>query len=277
MPIKVSMPSKKDLESLCKETLTIVKKASKFILSEHGKVTQDRIEVKERNSLVSYVDKTAEEILVKDLSKLLPEAEFLTEEGTVAQNSGNIRWIIDPLDGTTNFLHNIPHYAVSVGLEIDNEIVMGIVEHVPNQEQYYAWKGGGAHMNGSSISVNKNTNMADAVVATGFPYHPKHEKAIAMTIMHWMRDARSIRRFGAAALDLVYVARGLFDFYYELSLNAWDIAGGAIIVEEAGGTVSDFVGDQSYMDTGMVVASNGALHPAILKQLDEFFGTYLKS
>lgn len=269
------MPNKKELKTLCHETLTIVKKASQFILDEHGKVTKDKIETKEKNSLVSYVDKTAEEILVEHLSRLLPEAEFLTEEGTVAQNDGSVRWIIDPLDGTTNFLHNIPHYAVSVGLEIDGELVLGVVEHVPNQEQYYAWTDGGAYVNGQQISVNKNNNMSDAVVATGFPYSAQHEEAIAMTIMHWMRDARSIRRFGAAALDLAYVARGLFDFYYELSLNAWDIAGGAVIVREAGGLVSDFKGTDDFLDNGMLVASNQALHPAVLRQLDEFFGNYL--
>ena len=265
------MSVEKDLELLCRQALPIVKKASKFISGEHGKVTQEKIETKELNSLVSYVDKTAEEILVEELGRLLPEAEFLTEEGTVEQNTGDVRWIIDPLDGTTNFLHNVPHYAVSVGLEIDGELALGIVEHIPHQEQYYAWKEGGAFMNGKTIKTNPNEHLINAVVATGFPYSSQSEEAISKLIVHWMKNARSIRRFGSAALDLVYVARGIFDFYYELSLNAWDIAGGTVIVNEAGGQVTNFQGDEGFLEEGRILASNGHLHQEILKILGEHF------
>jgi len=265
------MINQKDLKILCHNTLPLIKDVSKFILQEQGKVTLDKIETKDKNSLVSYVDKTAEEMLVEGLSTLLPEAEFLTEEGTVDQNSGPMRWIIDPLDGTTNFLHNIPHYAISVGLEVDGKLCLGIVEHVPHQEQYYAWSGGGAYMNGSPISVSSNELVSSAVVATGFPYSSQNEEAIAKAIVHWMKNARSIRRFGAAALDMIYVAKGIFDFYYELSLNAWDIAGGAVIVKEAGGNVSDFSGTSDFLKSGQVFCSNAALHEEVIEQLQMFF------
>ena len=265
------MSKEKDFKALCLQALPIVKKASEFIKGEHGKVSQDSIETKELNSLVSYVDKTAEEILVDGLGKILPEAQFLTEEETVVQGNGKIRWIIDPLDGTTNFLHQIPHYAVSVGLEIDNELVAGIVEHVPHEEQYYAWTGGGAFLNNRRIISNQNQQLSDAVVATGFPYNAQSEEAISDLIVYWMKNARSIRRFGSAALDLIYVARGIFDFYYELSLNAWDIAGGAVIVKEAGGQVSDFYGSEEFLTEGRILASNGNLHDEVLKILKHHF------
>jgi len=259
--------TERDYSEICKNVLLIVRQASDFISGEFGKVQLQDIEAKEKNSLVSYVDKTAEEILVEGLEKLLPEAAFLTEEETTAQKNGNIRWIIDPLDGTTNFLHNIPHFSVSVSLEVNNELVIGIVEEINRKEAYYAWKSGGAFMNGDPIRVKNNSKISDAVLATGFPYIIDDASPILNTLEYWIHNTRGIRRNGSAALDLAYVARGIFDFYYETTLNAWDVAGGTVIVREAGGKVSDFAGSDNFINNGRLLASNGLLHNDILNVL----------
>ena len=215
------MTSNTNWDLLCKETIKVVNEASQFIYKQIGQVNSDQIEAKEKNSLVSYVDKRAEEIVVEGLQKILPEAGFLTEEDTVAQSEGDVRWIIDPLDGTTNFLHNIPHFSVSVALEVNGELVIGIVEEINHQDTYYAWQGGGAYLNERAIKVTSTRSVKDAVLVTGFPYNIHDTRPILNILDHWIRTSRGIRRFGSAALDLAYVARGVFDFYYETTLNPW--------------------------------------------------------
>ena len=266
------MLSEKDLQALCLSAMPTVRKASHFIFKQIGKVSDDAIEAKEKNSLVSFVDKTAEEMIVEGLQKILPEAKFLTEEGTVEQNEGDVRWIIDPLDGTTNFLHNVPHFSVSVALEINGELVMGIVEEVNRKETHYAWKNGGAFMNGRPIQVTKTEKTEDAVLVTGFPYSIEDTGPILTILDHWIKNSRGIRRFGSAALDLAYVAKGIFDFYYETTLNAWDVAAGAIIVKEAGGMVSEYDGNDTFLDSGRILASNGRLHQQVLDVIQRAYG-----
>jgi len=237
-----------------------VEEAAAFIRSQAGKVSEQEVETKEHNSLVSYVDKTAEEILVTGLRAILPGAGFITEEKTTQQEESNYTWIIDPLDGTTNFLQNIPMYCVSVGLTHNGELVVGIVSDVVHRETYYAWKGGGAWCNGVPISVSDRALVADAVVATGFPYAAKNISPQLVDVFeYFLKNARGIRRLGSAALDLAYVACGRFDVYYETSLNAWDIAGGILLVKEAGGSVSDFSGSNSMLDSGQVISSNSKI------------------
>ena len=151
----------KQLAELCAEANTIVQQAAQFIKAAIGKVSQQEIETKALNSLVSYVDKGAEEILVEQLSKLLPQATFLTEEETVQQEQGDLQWIIDPLDGTTNFLHELPFFSVSVALQRREQTLLGIVHEVNRDEQFYAWKGGGASLNGEPIRVTPNTQLSE--------------------------------------------------------------------------------------------------------------------
>ena len=263
------MSSKKDLESLCKAALPTVRKASEFIYDQIGKVGNDAIEAKEKNSLVSYVDKTAEEKIVEGLNKIIPEASFLTEEGTVEQGDGDLRWIIDPLDGTTNFLHNVPHFSVSVALEMYGDLVIGIVEEINKKETHYAWKGGGAFMNGGQIQVTKTNKIEDALLVTGFPYSVEDTAPILEILDYWIKNTRGIRRFGSAALDLAYVARGVFDFYYETTLNAWDVAGGTVLVREANGVISDYYGNDDFFQSGRILASNGILHQEILSVIQK--------
>lgn len=260
------------LPELCQQALPIVQSTGDFILKEVGKVSGDAIEEKSRNSLVSYVDKTAEQQLVEGLGKLLPEATFITEEDTVANEDSDLQWIIDPLDGTTNFLHQLPCFAVSVGLRSQGELVLGIVLEVNRKEMFYAWKGGGAFLNGDPIHVSNTQNLGDALIATGFPYHVyDHLPPFLRSFEHFTRHSRGIRRWGAAAIDLAYVACGRFDAFYEYGLNAWDIAGGALIVMEAGGMVTNFHGTDDYLFPGDVVAGTPAVANAVQKVVGEHF------
>lgn len=255
-----------ELEKLCKEACVIVQEVGTFIQAELGKVQGNDIEVKSLNSLVSYVDKTAETKLVAALQKLLPQATFLTEEETIAQAAGEYQWIIDPLDGTTNFLHQLPFFAISVALQHKDTTVIGIVLEVNRQECFYAWKGGGAYLNGKAIHTSKNKVMGDALIATGFPYYDyTHTQAYFQTLAYFMRHTRGIRRFGSAALDLAYVACGRFDAFFEYSLHAWDVAGGALIVQEAGGKVCDFKKGNDYLFGKEIIASSNHLYEELVE------------
>jgi myo-inositol-1(or 4)-monophosphatase len=253
--------------------LPIVKKAADFINSQVGKVNAADIVAKEKNSLVSYVDKSAEELLVEGLRKILPEASFLTEEDTVENTNNGIRWIIDPLDGTTNFLHNIPHFSVSVALESEGRLLVGIVSDVVSGEVFYAWKGGGAYLNGSRIYVSKTADISEGIVATGFPYDIPDVQPILNSLKYWIHNARGVRRLGSAALDMAYIACGRYDIYHEITLNPWDIAGGTLLVTEAGGEVSDYYNMNSQMQSGHVIASNGILHEIAVSLLKKEFST----
>lgn len=255
-----------NLAQLTQQTCQIVTSTADFIRTELGKVQSNDIETKSINSLVSYVDKQAEIQLVAGLKELLPDSTFLTEEETVVQEEGEYMWIIDPLDGTTNFLHQIPTFAVSVALQHHGKTVAGVVYEVNRQECFYGWKGGGAFLNGTPIAVSKTTTVQDALVATGFPYYDyKYVDAYVETLKFCMFNTRGIRRIGAAAVDLAYVAAGRFDAFFEYSLSAWDMAAGILLIEEAGGIVTDFQGGDNYLYGKEVVAAN----PLVFKEIAE--------
>lgn len=253
------------LEHLCQQTRQLVESVASFIRGELGKVGAEKIETKSLNSLVSYVDKAAERQLVAGLGELLPGSTFLTEEETVEQAEGEFQWIIDPLDGTTNFLHQLPYFAVSVALRRHNKIILGIVYEVNRQECFYAWKSGGAWLNGQRIQVSITANLADSLVATGFPYRDFDTMHQYMAILqNLMKGTRGLRRYGASAVDLAYVACGRFDAFFEYGLAAWDVAAGILIVQEAGGRVSDFGGGEDYLFGGrMLAAAPGVFEPML--------------
>ena len=252
-------------EEIISKALQIVKEVGLYIKEELGKVKAGDIEEKELNSLVSYVDKTAEEKLVPVLSSLIPGAGFITEEETTTETGdGEYEWIIDPLDGTTNFLQQIPYFGVSVALRKSGDVIFGVVYNVMQDECFHAQKGKGAYMNDQPIHVSKTEVLGKAILATGFPYSKEHNlDPLIGCIKHWTKHARGIRRLGAAALDLCFVACGRLDFYYETTINIWDIAAGAIIVQEAGGKISDFDGGEDYFDRKMIISSNGKLHDEV--------------
>ncbi|HHS95845.1 MAG TPA: inositol monophosphatase [Phaeodactylibacter sp.] len=260
------------LEKITKSVAEIAAEVAEFIESECGKVQRHQIDIKSLNSLVSYVDRVAEQRLVGKLRPLIRYAAFLTEEETIAPTTAPYRWIIDPLDGTTNFLHQLPFFSISIALQENEQTVMGIVYEVNSKECFYAWKGGGAFLNGEHIYVSDNRSLSNALLATGFPYHDySRSQNYLDTLDYLMRHSRGIRRFGSAALDLAYVACGRFDAFYEYSLHAWDVAAGAFIVEEAGGKVCDFKGGRDFLFGKEIIAGSDALWDEISTLLIDKF------
>lgn len=268
----------KTLQQICADTCAVALQTGDFIRQELGKVQQQSVEEKSFNQLVSYVDRTAEEMLVKNLRQILPEASFLTEEKTVENSEGTWQWIIDPLDGTTNFLHGLPVFAVSIALRHNDEIVVGVVYEINRDECFYAWKDGGAWLNNAPIKVTNTSELAQSLIATGFPttdFNRIHEYQLALA--HLMQQTRGLRRYGAAAVDLVYVACGRFDAFFEYSLQPWDVAAGILIVQEAGGKISDFQGGENFLFDGEMLASNTHLYPILLPSIQRSFYPGLSS
>lgn len=264
--------TEKELAALCRKSCAIVEATAAFIRGELGRVADNQIEDKSLNSLVSYVDKTAEEQLVGQLAGLVPGSVFLTEEGTVEQGSGEYQWIIDPLDGTTNFLHQVPCFAVSVGLRRQDDLVLGIVYEVNRKECFHAWSGGGAFLNGKAIRVSQKAHLKDSLLATGFPYRDYGGMDNYLTALRqFMQKTRGLRRLGAAAVDLAYVACGRFDGFFEYGLSPWDVAGGAVLVKEAGGVVLDFGGGGGFLFGGEMVACSRQVEDELMEVIRHAF------
>lgn len=259
-------------KKLLDNLLPIIEEARAFIAAHAGRVTADQVEQKELNSLVSYVDKGAEEILAEGLKKLLPDSGFVTEEATVENHVEEYTWIIDPLDGTTNFLNQVPHYSISVALQHHGETVIGVVQEVTSKELWTAIAGAGAKLNGKTISVT-NRPMDDVLIATGFPYSNDYDADQMFDVIRgWLMQTRGLRRMGSAALDLAYVACGRYGAYYESSLNAWDLAAGALLVQEAGGKVSDFQEGDRYLDSGNIVSSAPQFFEQVFTNINRHLG-----
>lgn len=259
-PQFINLKNNMDLPDICQRALQLTEQTARFLRQELGQVNPHQIEEKALNSLVSYVDKTAEAQLVSGLKTITIGCSFLTEEDSVENSEGALRWIVDPLDGTTNFLFQLPVFSISLALEQQGEIVLGIVYEVNQQEAFYAWKGGGAYLNGHPISVSNRPSLGESLIATGFPYYNYDQtKAYLKVLEYFMEHTRGLRRFGSAAVDLAYVACGRFDGFFEYSLQPYDVAAGAFIVKEAGGAVTDFQGGQNWLHGGEMLASNGLI------------------
>lgn len=255
-----------DLPFLCKKVCEAALEAGEYIRGEQSRfVAKDSEELKSFNSLVSYVDRTAEQMLVSRLLDLLPESGIIGEEGVDERPGEDYTWIIDPLDGTTNFIHGIPCFAVSIALQYHKELLIGVVYEISKDECFYAWKGGGAYLNGAPIQVSKRSSLNESLLATGFPYYDFGKINKYLTLLQdLMQVTRGIRRLGSAATDLAYVACGRFESFYEYGLSPWDVAGGALLVQEAGGVVTDFNGDNDYIFGNEIVASCPAVHQGML-------------
>lgn len=248
-------------EEICKTTCSIAKEAGQFIREQQRKLTVEKIEAKGVHNYVTYVDKTAEKMIVDALIDIIPEAGFIVEEETISKTGDRFNWIIDPLDGTTNYIHGLSPFAVSIALKELDEIVVGVVYEVSLDECFYAWKESKAYLNGSEIQVSKTETVTESLIATGFPYHdyslvPKFLE----TLDFFMRHSHGMRRLGSAATDMAYVACGRFEAFYEYGLNPWDVAAGAIIIERAGGKVTDFKGGNNYIFGQQLVSTNNFVH-----------------
>ncbi|WP_298723972.1 inositol monophosphatase family protein [uncultured Ferrovibrio sp.] len=245
------------------------RKAQRSLTRDFNEVEQLQVSKKGPADFVSAADRKAEKILHQELSKLRPDFGFIMEEaGRIEAKDGKTYWVIDPLDGTTNFLHGIPHFAISIAVQREGELIAGIVLDVIRDELFWAEKGVGAYMNERRIRVSARRKLPEALFATGIPFHgrPGHAQFLKeMTSV--MGEVAGIRRMGAAALDLAYVAAGRYDGFWEAGLSPWDIAAGIVLVREAGGMVTDLKGGDTMIETGGIVAANDVLHGPLLKLL----------
>ncbi|PTN04349.1 inositol monophosphatase family protein [Mangrovibacterium marinum] len=262
-----------DLQNITGAIAEIAQSAGQFIRAERSKISNDDIELKGKASLVTYVDKETEKMIVNKLRQLLPEAGFITEEGTAGESGEEYKWVIDPLDGTTNFIHGIFPHSVSIALTQNNSPVAGVVYEIGQDELFAAWKNGGAYLNGESISVSKSSKHEDVLLATGFPYYNFEKLNEYLKVLEFfMIETRGMRRMGSAAVDLAYVACGRFDGFFEHALHAWDVAAGVLLVQEAGGKVSDFKGGDNYLFGKELVAANAGYFPAFFAKINQYLG-----
>jgi myo-inositol-1(or 4)-monophosphatase len=263
---------KYDLEKICSQVNDLCRETGAFILGERSKLNAGSIEVKGLNDFVTYVDKASEKKLVEGLSILIPESGFIAEENTSSKIGEHYNWIIDPLDGTTNFIHGLPCFCISIGLKRGDELVLGVIYELNQQECFYAWEGSPAFLNGNPIRVSTRAKLKDSLLATGFPYYnySRLDEYIEL-FKYYMKHTHGIRRLGSAAADLAYVACGRLEGFYEYGLKPWDVAAGIFLVRQAGGRVSDFKGSDNGLFGAEIVASNALVFGEFLSTVKDHF------
>lgn len=261
------------LKELLQTVEDVARKTGDFILKERNSVSTDEVELKSLNSLVSYVDKTAEKMIVDGVKPLILEAGFIAEEDTESIRGKRYNWVIDPLDGTTNFLHDIPVFAISIALMDGDEVVLGVVYELGQKEMFSAVKGGGATLNGKSIRVKQTTELKNTLMATGFPYYDfDRMQSFFKLLGSLFTKTRGVRRLGSAATDLAYVACGRFDGFFEYGLSPWDVAAGALLVQEAGGKVSDYTKGDNYIFGKEILATSTAIYGELYREVNNHMG-----
>ncbi len=262
---------------ILKQTLAITDKTANYIKNERNKFSNEVFEVKSHNSFVTHVDKNAEHLLLESLSKIVPNSGFLAEESGESNKNSEFLWIIDPLDGTTNYIHSLYPVAISIALMHNNEPVIGVIHEVGLNEVFYASKNDKAYMNNKQISVSKIKHVKDSLLATGFPYYDYDRMEQYMNLMkEFMHVSHGLRRLGSAATDLAYVACGRFEGFFEYSLSPWDVAAGAFIIEQAGGKVSDFSGGNNYIYGQEILATNANIFEELLSYTMKYMSPDVK-
>jgi myo-inositol-1(or 4)-monophosphatase len=255
-------------EELLQQVVKAAEDAGALLLDRLG--THQKVEHKGVVDLVTEADKASERLLVERLSAVLPEASILAEEGSGVERSATLRWVVDPLDGTTNYAHGYPVFSVSIALERDGAIHLGVVLDPTRNECFTALRGQGALLNGQPIQVSATPNLDAALLVTGFPYDVRTTARDNLTqFRQFLKTAQGIRRGGSAALDLCYVACGRFDGFWEESLSPWDMAAGVLIVQEAQGRVTGYLGGAPDIESGHILATNGRIHDAMQSILVE--------
>jgi len=242
------------------------RKAAKTLIRDFGEVEKLQVSVKGPGDFVTASDKKVEKILIEDLSKARPNYSILSEEIGEIKNDNEFKWIIDPIDGTANFLHGIPHFCISIGLEKNNEIISGIIFDPIKDEIFTAEKGNGSYLNNHRLRVSNRNKLTDSIIFTGGPKQEAKEKDL---ILEEYKKFSSlvripIRKMGSAALDMAYVAAGRCDGFWQRNLNYWDIAAGIIIIKEAGGFVTDFKGNANYIENKTILASNSKINQEMI-------------
>jgi len=246
--------------------------AGEVILNNLGKLSSQDIHLKKTSDFVTYVDKASEQSIIKTIREHYPHHKLLAEESIKEAGTQDYLWIIDPLDGTTNYIHGYPVFSVSIALHFDNDAILGVVFDPLRNDLFSAEKGKGAYLNGNALAVSSVDTMKDSLIATGFPFRNKHLTdqylRLFKQVFHKVSD---LRRSGSAALDLAYLACGKCDGFFEIGLSPWDMAAGCLIVKEAGGVVTDFRGGPNFLTTGNIVAGNTAIHHELLKDVVTIF------
>lgn len=259
-----------NMNQMIKSTTEAAREAGAFLLQSVHQLRRSDIEVKGLNDFVSHVDKQSEALLIDRLQKIIPGSSIMAEESGEAMTGSDWTWIIDPLDGTTNYIHGIPLYSVSIGLMKEGSLYAGVVYEPNLNEMFYAERGEGAFLNERGIHVTETANLRDSLWATGFPYHDFAKiEAYMDFISYSIKHTHGLRRLGSAAVDLAYTACGRLDGFFEFGLKPWDVAAGALLVEEAGGKVSDFNGRQNFVINQEIIACNANIYP-------EFFEAFQK-
>ena len=253
-------------EKIINEVVELAKEVGVYLRDEQKKISSDIIEKKGKHDFVTYVDKTAEKKIIAQLKNILPEAGFIAEENSEERIDKNLMWIIDPLDGTTNYIHGMSPFAISIGLMENQKMVGGVVYEVGLDECFYAWKGSKAYLNEKEIKVSSTENLEDSLLATGFPYYDYSRLEPFMeTLSYFIQNTHGVRRLGTAATDLIYVACGRLEGFYEYGLSPWDVAAGAFIVQQAGGQVSDYLGTDNYIFGKEIIATNSGIYNEFLE------------
>jgi myo-inositol-1(or 4)-monophosphatase len=248
------------------------RRAGDIILKNLGNLSAADVQTKQAFDFVTKVDRWSESVIIKTIQEKFPSHSFLAEETLKQADAGTYRWIIDPLDGTTNYIHGYPVFSVSIALEYGGEMLMGVVFDPLRDELFHAVKGGGAFLNDKKISVSGTTTLANSLIATGFPFKAKDMIEIYLSAFRKIFfEVSDIRRAGSAAVDLAYVAAGRCEGFFELNLGPWDMAAGSLLIIEAGGTVTDFGGGQDFLSTGNIVAGNSHIQPQILQVIRAVF------
>ncbi|MCK4870218.1 MAG: inositol monophosphatase [Gammaproteobacteria bacterium] len=245
------------------------RQAGKTILSALEHLETIQVSLKSRNDFVTEIDKIAEQEITEIILNAYPHHSILAEEGTEASGNQHL-WIIDPLDGTTNFIHGFPHFAISIAVKYRDQIEHGVIYDPIRQDLFTATRGGGAKLNEKKIRVSPHKKLEGSLVGTGFPYaHPQQLKMYLKTFEELFPKVSGIRRCGSAALDLAYVAAGYLDGFWEFNLQPWDIAAGALMIKEAGGITSDLHGGENYIESGNIIAGNPKIHKEILESVQK--------
>ncbi len=260
-----------DLQHTLNEVVKIAKRAGEFIRHEGLRFDRSKIQEKGLNNLVSYVDMEAEKMIVQTLKFTLPDAGFITEEGTETEKAERYNWVIDPLDGTTNFMHGLPPYSVSIALLENDKPVLGVVYIISSDECYHAFKGGGAFCDRKKIEVSKVKEFKDGLYITGMPYTDFGKLDQYWEIFgHFMKNTHGIRRLGSAAADLAYVASGRSEGFFEHGLHSWDVAAGVLLILEAGGKVTDYKDGDNFI-FGNAIIAGCAVQPEMYKVISKYW------
>jgi len=247
------------------------REAAEILMTNFGRLGANDVVTKNKSDFVTWVDKTSEQEIIKIIRQDFPDHNFCAEESE-HDDVGGFRWIIDPLDGTTNYIHGVPIFSVSIGLEKDGELLLGVVYDPNRDELFYAEKDGGAFLNDEPVKVSATTDPALALLATGYPFRAKqYIDAYQNSFKKLFLEAAGVRRAGSAALDLCYIACGRYDGFWELDLKPWDLAAAIVILQQAGGIITDFAGGNRVLETGNTIASNAHLHSFLIKNVKEAF------